>query len=233
MLCDVGEYSRGVYVHLRPGRGNGGDCQGTVAPRSVGYSRVLGLDVLAAVWYTDVRTLEIAEGARSMTATAMTYQTIDVQDLKPAYDSYGNFSRRVLLQDDIFAYRDAAKRNSLPNRDAFGYEMAYFVATVEKRSSWIYQDDDSVTEYSTIEVDGYGDPFVREMTGDVLCGYCAGFARDEAYFVGYQINGEIGDEENVYCADCGEVIYETWKNDTTENNDDDDNRDEWLVGEER
>lgn len=151
-----------------------------------------------------------------------TYTAINVNDLKPAYDDfYGVFTRRILLQDDVFAYREATKRDDLPYFDRFGYEMAYFVVTLEQHSKWIYEDDDSVTEYVTIEVDDQGEPFVREMTGDVLCGHCAGFARDEAYYIAYQINGEVGDEESVRCSDCGEYVYKSWKDEEAEQQDED------------
>lgn len=165
-----------------------------------------------------------------------TYSSINITDLKPAYDDfYGIFNRRILLQDDVIKYRNETKKDILPRWDRFGYEIAYLVATVEQHSKWVYEDDDSVTEYVTIEIDDQGEPFVRELTGDVLCGYCAGFARDEAYYVAYQINGEVGDEETVHCSDCGEVIYKSWKDQEAERiaKENEDDRDEWLVGEER
>ena len=117
--------------------------------------------------------------------------------LKPAMNpEYHVFTRRVILDTDIPGILEILGTDSLPVRDQFGYEMAYYVA------------EPVYGELETVEVDYLGEPMTRQLTGDVLCGKCAAHAGDAAYYIGYQINGELYDVESLYCDDCGEKIYD-------------------------
>jgi hypothetical protein len=82
--------------------------------------------------------------------------------------------------------------NDMRDWDQFGYEVAYYV---EERG---------------------------QLTGDVLCiadarTYLAGWSPEDdeeptvndefGIYPAFQINGEVGDTESVWCDDCGELIY--------------------------
>jgi hypothetical protein len=119
-------------------------------------------------------------------------------------NEYGHFNRRVLTHGDIkrFIRRESDARTvatNLPKWDLWGYAIAYYVgtpATVGYSSQW------------TGFVDG--EIAVRDLTGDVLCGDCVATMVDpwEVVYVAYQINGEVGDMETVYCCHCNTAIYE-------------------------
>lgn len=122
------------------------------------------------------------------------------QTLKPAFEeNFGAFGRRVLLAQDVSDWLIARDRTFLPVCDTFGYEMAYFPVTL------------TYSIAGELLIDDEGEPMVRQFTGDVLCGECAAKFSDDAYYIAYQINGEIGDMDKVYCADCGEPIYKPFE----------------------
>lgn len=121
--------------------------------------------------------------------------------MSPAYDThYRVMLRRTLVQADLPAIL-ADRNGTLPMHDLFGYEMAYYVATPELTD--VLGDDG---EFGFV-LDADGDPVAEALTGTVLCGRCAATSGDEMFYVALQINGEIGDCEDVYCDDCGQTIY--------------------------
>lgn len=128
----------------------------------------------------------------------MTISTVRVHDMPRPFADGGVLTRRVLLDDDIAAY---TKRfgGPLPQTDTFGYEMAYFVGA----PILSYNDAHELC----VDVDDTGEVVLRELTGTVLCGDCASKTPDFAYYVAYQINGEVGDCDRVFCEDCGRIIY--------------------------
>ncbi len=123
--------------------------------------------------------------------------TIDRNKLAVS-NEYGHFNRRVLSHGDIVRYLRRENETSLPKWDLWGYEIAYYIATP------------STIGY-TNQWTGFvnGELAVRDLTGDVLCGDCAAsmVSDDELVHVAYQCNGEIGDEETVYCDHCRCEIY--------------------------
>lgn len=127
-------------------------------------------------------------------ATTMT--TVRVADLALPFEERGLFTRRVLLDSDVAAY--VARFDRLPAHDRFGYEIAYYVGG----PMLSYDPEGNLC----VDVDATDGVVLRELLGDALCAGCASAAPDFAYYVAYQINGEIGDCEAVHCDECGAVI---------------------------
>lgn len=126
-----------------------------------------------------------------------TISTVKVADLALPFTDSGLFTRRVLLDTDIEAY--VARFGSLPESDRFGYELAYYVGG----PILSYDGEGDLCA----DVDDTDEVVLRELLGDALCAACANQTPDFAYYVAYQINGEIGDCADVHCDECGAVIY--------------------------
>jgi hypothetical protein len=147
-------------------------------------------------------------------------------EVSPAFDiRYGTFLRRIILASDVEEYCAAMGVTSLPRVDRFGYEIAYFVGKLSE--------DDFATFAAAVDADTYdggpiSEPLVNiNFDGDVLCGDCAGKFGSmsqplEVLYVTYQINGEVGDAETVFCDHCSFAIYDPYVEDEPLEDEDDD-----------
>jgi hypothetical protein len=95
-----------------------------------------------------------------------------------------------------------ATGHKLYDWDGFGYPMAYYTGDQMHYFSRF------PTETEPQVHDG---EYVLNLDGDVLCAGCAMELTTEDWeflYTAYQINGDIGDCETVYCSNCNGIIYD-------------------------